>query len=451
MREERGRETLREWSERHPSVRSWLRLRRRSWMPITSILRGFIEWLSDRGPEALRGLGPEGLVEFQQGAAGNSELYLVSEAIIDYILANERWREGYRHKVVTSIRGFFKSNKAQLPANEDEALAMWTEETPPAAPEYLTLEIAEKVIRSCSLIYRTIFSVMFSSGMGVEETLSWSRQGVDGLYAALGSPACREHGVVLIPLPPRKKTGRRSRSLPYHTALGGSALEYLRRYIKAREGRKESYEREHPGERYPNAIFVSNINTPLEKSSVRSYWHRHLLRVGAIEKAEEGYSGNRYGMGCHQLRDLFRNQAPLAKRVGFDSDVSEFMMGHTSQLDPNKYLNLDKKPEYVVEEYLKLLPYVDIESDLVWGRIDVKAYQEQKEELDRVKKTLAEVKERGDLILGTREDFASVLRTIAEIKRAQEKESAEHKKEIAEHKKEIAEIRRQLREREGGG
>ena len=386
---------LDEWGQQYSKVSRWLRLRRRSKGPLLSIIRGFVNWLHENGPEELRDLNPDGLVKFQEEASTNGDKKLISESMIDYLLSDKRWRQGYKTKIRTTIRSFFKSNGAALPDTliDDELLALWNEETPEAAPGELTLENLKRVIDSSNLMYKAIFKAMFSTGMGIGELIHWSNQGIGALRNALEDPNYKPHGLIRIDCPARKKTGRRGRSLPYHVLLGGDTLDTLKRYLKMREKRHADFVKNRPGEVFPDAIFISNIYTALTINGIQNYWMRRLARQGIVVKAEDGWSGKRYGKNIHQIRAIFRNQAPLARREGFDQNIAEFFMGHTSKLDSNTYLDFHKRrPNYVREEYLKLLPFVDIENDRVWHRVPDEAYHKQEEKIQKLEGQITELK-----------------------------------------------------------
>jgi hypothetical protein len=49
-----------------------------------------------------------------------------------------------------------------------------------------------------------------------------------------------------------------------------------------------------------------------------------------------------------------------AKRRGFDMDCAHFFMGHTSQLDPNKYDKFFRDKEYAIEQDRIAEPYLNI-------------------------------------------------------------------------------------------
>jgi hypothetical protein len=61
------------------------------------------------------------------------------------------------------------------------------------------------------------------------------------------------------------------------------------------------------------------------------------------------------------MRDLARSLLHVrAKADGFDGDVAEFMMGHTSRLDPLKYDKFYLDQEYMRAQYLIAEKYLNL-------------------------------------------------------------------------------------------
>jgi len=70
------------------------------------------------------------------------------------------------------------------------------------------------------------------------------------------------------------------------------------------------------------------------------------------------FSNVRYGVSPHEIRDLTRSRWQVS---GADPLVAEFLMGH--DIDPNAYNKFMKyEPWYLVQEYRKALPWLNIMS-----------------------------------------------------------------------------------------
>lgn len=419
--------TNQEWAARFSTMMKWLKAWPASAEVNVSILRNWIRWLEETGGP-VAGLNPDELADFEEEALQNGskrERYLLLDKALEYIQANEgRWRLTYQRKVLSSIRGFFDTNRVSLP--EDSTMWRQVLNVPHVdeAPEHFVMELEtlQKILIKCNPMYRALFMSMIAGAMGPGEVLEWSGQGVKDLE---GKRLVQDGRRLLrIDLPSRKGNNK-----AWYTVIGGDALDELEKHLKIRERARTRFEKGHPGEAYPETIFVTNQNTPLnDDTTIRTYWLRKLHQLGVIDR-EGGDSTTRYGYHPHQLRDVFRTLV----HGKMDGAVAEFMMGHT--VDPNKYDQFYQDPPYVYGEYIKALSWLNLlSSSLPYGKADASEISRLQQELRDVR---SELKTYNDMVgdIETLKDqqkrFNEALKRINTIKIDEKRFIEEINKELA--------------------
>jgi len=373
-----GRVSNEEWAGRYRTVAKWLRRRRASRRVILSIFRSWHEWASEN-VELLRGLNPDQIIE-RADEATKRELIEIVESIGDYIDGHrDEWRVSYQRKVYSTIRGFFKVNWVNLPENGEIRRSL--ESRIRRAPELLTLQHLRTICIKSSQMYRAIFMCMFAGAMGVKELLTWSDQGMESYERGLVEVGGER--VLVVEFEKRKNNNKE-----YYTLIGGDALTELEKWIKIREKRREAAIA--AGESFPDALFVTNKNTPLKyDGTLRTYWIRKLRQLGIIDAEPLKGKGQRYGYHIHQIRDLFSTQ--LSGRI--ERNVREFLMGHT--IDPYGYDRFYEDRTRVIVPYLKALPYLNIlTSSLPFGKVDETALIEQGRKIQELKEAIKALTER---------------------------------------------------------
>ena len=231
-----------------------------------------------------------------------------------------------------TIISFFAHNRAELP--KDKGFKIRGDK--PKTPSHLRPEHIKQAILAANPMYGAIITCMAESGMGISEVLDWSNMGWESLRDQLNEGV----DVIKVDLPGRKSE-RNVR--PYFTLVGGDAQRMLRHYLGP----------DLPEER--KAIFLNPLGRPVNATALKRFWLRHLIRLGIIEKEEEGTKGTRYGYGLHELRENFRT---LWSQSRANPDLGEFLMGH--KIDAYGYNQIYRDYEYVVEEYRKALPFLDV-------------------------------------------------------------------------------------------
>jgi len=246
----------------------------------------------------------------------------------------------------------------------------------------LTLEELQKVAIKSTPMYRAVIKCMTVSGMGEDEVIEFSNQGMAVLEKAMERPVAP--GVIEVYLGSRKSNLEKE----FYVYVGGGAYRELRKWLKVRERiekrfkdprLRERREREADGVReFPDAVFVTNTFTPLSKSGFYTYFSRKMEQLGFIEKEEDGGPGTRYNKNPHQIRSLFRTQWSKSR---VNPDIGEYFMGHV--VDSLDYNRVHDDRDYRIREYLKALPYLDLDNERAFGKVDASRVEELEDRLRR--------------------------------------------------------------------
>lgn len=276
-------------------------------------------------------MDPDELVEWQRA---NPQGYELLDLVQGYIRQKEG-RVGYKKRIYTCIRSFFRHNRAGLPDDPDFRI----DSEKPMIVGTLSIDEFRRILASCNPTYRAIFLSMFQGGMSVGELLYWSENGLGAVRKQIDG---RIHPL-RIDLPGRKRARNKR---PYYTFIGRDAVDALKTYLRGRSD---------PG---CDDIFLTQFRQPVSYRSLYGYWMLKLRRLGLIE--QKGSSqGNRYGKNLHEIRDLFRSRW---RPSGADTEVAEFFMGHN--IDK---LGYDKSPwvypQWFEDQYLMAEPWLNIVSE----------------------------------------------------------------------------------------
>lgn len=352
-----------EWISEHPIVEEWLGVMSdSSRQPISNILFNWFKWMEEQGRE-LSDLSLEELISFQKKAnrANGDKRYVILDLVRGYIIKNKKWRASYKRKVYNTIRSFFMHSRAELPQDRQRMRQVLKSEVAPVR-KLLEPKHLRHIVEGANRMYKAVLMSMLTGGMGMDEVVEWSNQGITQLRRALESDIYRLHGVIRIDFEPRKMNEKR-----FYTFLGGDGLLKVEVWLKHRERLRARFKELHPEENYSDSIFVTKNNTALNVLAIQAYWRRHVYRQGIIEVEKQPGASTRYGVNPHQIRKLFRS---LWRPSGVDSEVAEFFMGH----DIDKF-NYDASPEldpgWFLQQYKQALPYLNIlSSDRPFRKVD---------------------------------------------------------------------------------
>lgn len=360
-------------------VRDWLQFKAPSTQKThLSYIIVWFRWLRAEGDPRVRDLGPRELVALQEelnrsyarGEILASERKLILNEALRYI--QERgagWRSGTKRKVLSTIRSFFvwHLDRDGFPnLRRGESRAVLRSEVRKVRKE-LDIYTLKRIVDKSNPMYRAVFSCMFSSGMGPDEVVTWSDQGLGELEEALRNVKTGPHGEELLEvfLPARK--GNTDNDC--YVYVGGSALKNLRNWLRHREKlkarfnterlkkRRQRARKESLPKKFPDSIFITNIFTPITGSGAQAYYRRKVHELYIREKVENGGPGTRYGVNLHQVRSVFRTRWAKAEA---NRDIGEYFMGHT--VDPLDYNQIHGDREYRIKAYCRALPFLDIET-----------------------------------------------------------------------------------------
>jgi hypothetical protein len=200
----------------------------------------------------------------------------------------------------------------------------------------LPVEEINRILTASNRCMRAVALCMVGGGMGWEAIEYWSANGLKSLRSQLSARILP----IRVDLPGRKKNRNKK---PYYTLLGSDAVDALQAWLEVKpEG---------------DYIFYSAIDTRLNYVAFKTYWLRHLKRLGLTEaKAKKaGDSGRRTGKNPHELRDVFRTRW---EKSGASGAVAEFLMGHVG--DPLGYNKAQNDESYVRSEWNKASKWLNI-------------------------------------------------------------------------------------------
>jgi len=290
----------------------------------------FMEWKSENGGK-FAGMSPDEMIEYQRSRE-NGDQYEMLDLVQRWVLSMGGRAYKTKHTYYVTLLSFFTHNRAALP--KDKSFKVRGDK--PRTPSNLRPEHVKEAVLAANPMYGAIITCMIGGGMGISELLEWSNTGWKSLRAQLNEGA----GVVKVDLPGRKSE---KNIRPYFTLIGGDALRLLIHYLGPDLPEKRK------------AIFINPLGEPVNETALKRWWLRHLIRLGIVEKEEDGARGTRYGYGLHELRDNFRT---LWSQSRANPDVGEFLMGH--KLDEYEYNHVYRDFDYVVGEYSQALPLLNV-------------------------------------------------------------------------------------------
>ncbi|MCB2172415.1 hypothetical protein KQH65_06745 [archaeon] len=317
--------------EKYPTVQSWTnRLSESSKETYLSYFSRFMEWLKKHGGE-FKDYTPDQLIEYQKKCDNGSRYDILDTA--------QRYINQYQARVNTkntaygTIRSFFMHNRAELP--KDPGFMIRSKKPPTVGT--LTAEEIKQVILSCNPAYQAVYLVMFQAALDHQLFMYWNTHGYQSLIEQL-----RENPeVIKIDLPGRKKYRNEK---PYYSFIGRDAIEALRNWFQHRPENSE-------------AIITNQFGKPIQSYDLKTYWIRHLRKIGIVGKEKGKPHVSRTGKNLHEMRDVFRS---LWSRSPAKHWMAEYFMGHS--IDPLEYDKSFRQIEDYKTEYMKAAPYLNIMS-----------------------------------------------------------------------------------------
>jgi integrase len=318
--------------DQYDSVKRWKsRLAESTYSNGKFMITKFFNWAYENGRE-LKSKNPDELVEFQRFSKYQDK-YKILDLVQAYILSYKGYRYKTKTTLYSTIRGFFKNNRAQLPS--DDFRSRIKGDVPPVTGK-LSMQDLKNIALKSRPCQRAIWLCMFQGGMGQKEFHYWNRNGYDELVEQLD----RNPSVIKINLP-----GRKHNNTNYYTLIGSDAIKALKQWLKIRPPDGES-------------IFTNLFGNVYGYDGLRKNWFDKTVDLGLIKRPPKGkrHDRLRYGKNLHELRDLFITQFEMSPANGL---LAQFMTGHV--IDTNMYNKFYRHYEdYVVDEYRKALPYLNV-------------------------------------------------------------------------------------------
>jgi len=371
-----------EWIQQNPIITRWLKnLAKTTNERYKNVAFRFFTWLKESGD--LR--SPGELVKLQKVAVGDDR-YSQLDKIQDWMRSlPDAMRVGTKKMMYSCLRSFYMYSRAELP--RDKGFKIRSETAP--VEGILTVEGLRKIIVSSNLMYQTVFTTMFQSGMGWQQFQHFNEK--DGWKQIKEDIFNEDHKPILIRLPARKHGGSYNRQ-PFYTFIGDDAKELIRRYLKTLRGQI------HDGE----AIFLNEKGNPLQRTDARKFFTRHAKACGLIQEVAplcpecnrktirkrrkvngkhkvfyececglvvscddprlkefmDSFKTVRHGINLHEIRDVYRSTWEISPA---SPTLAEFCLGH--DIDSNHYNKFYRNIEFTTKEYMKAQPYLNILSE----------------------------------------------------------------------------------------
>lgn len=290
----------------------------------------FEMWKLENGGK-FRDMSPDQLIEYQKNCT-NSDNFEILDMVQRWILSMKGLAYKTKKLYYVTIMSFFQHNRAELP--KDKTFKIRGDK--PRTPSNLRPNHINEAVIQANPMYGALITCMLGGGMGPSEVIEWSNNEWENLKPQID----KGQDIIKVELQGRKS---QKNIRPFFTLIGGDALDLLRQYL----GPDLPEDRE--------AIFLNPQGRPVKLTALNKFWLCHLIRLRIIKKAEGGTKGTRYGYGLHELRENFRTLWSISRA---NPDIGEFLMGH--KIDDFGYNQVYRDYDYVVEEYQKALPYLNI-------------------------------------------------------------------------------------------
>ena len=241
-----------------------------------------------------------------------------------------------------TVESFFKYNNTTFP--KDATFIIRSEREP--VPDRLTYEHIKQIITAAKLRDKSHMLVRLQGIMDTAALDYVNRHRSDHIVSEMRA----NKDIIRLELPGRK---RMKNEKGYHTYIGKDAIQCLREYFESERGWPA------PGD----PIWINKLGKPYSKGMYAENYLKLLRMQGLIPKPT-GRLDSRYGMNLHEWRDqTITYLHTSAKRHNFDVDVAQFIAGHTSMLDPNRYDKFMKDKAYTEEQYRIAEPFLNIRTN----------------------------------------------------------------------------------------
>jgi len=327
-------------------------------------MRRFLAWLGRQ--EGWKDSTAGSLIAFQDRAQTKDERYAILNLLETYVTTLPAKAYKSRQLTYTAIRSFFAHNRSELPSDPNFRVRG---EKPPTRGR-LTEGDVRRIVSAAKLRDRSAILVKW---MGLLDNKTLEYTGTV-LADEVVSQMKAGKDPVRLDMPGRK---RQENERPYFTFIGKDAVYALAEYFE--KERKGGWPRK--GE----PLWYDQYGLPLSRTGFAEAFMALSRRIALVLKEKRDVSA-RYGYNSHEMRDAARTLLHVkAKAENFDLDVAEFMMGHTSRLDPLKYDKFYLEQEYMTAQYRIAEKYLNIVSMSAAEEENAKEMQSLREEVKQLK------------------------------------------------------------------
>ena len=337
-------------------------------------MRRFLAWLGRQ--EGWKDSTAGSLIVWQDKAQTKDERYAILNLLETYVNTLPAKAYKSRQLTYTAIRSFFAHNRSELPSDPNFRVRG---EKPPTRGR-LTEGDVRRIVSAAKLRDRSAILVKW---MGLLDNKTLEYTGTV-LADEVVSQMKASKDPVRLDMPGRK---RQENERPYFTFIGKDAVDALAEYFE--KERKGGWPRK--GE----PLWYDQYGLPLSRTGFAECFMALSRRVALVPKEKRDVSA-RYGYNSHEMRDAARTLLHVkAKAENFDLDVAEFMMGHTSKLDPLKYDKFYLEQEYMTAQYRIAEKHLNIISASA-------AEQEKTKEMESLREEVKQLKGQFETILKTK-------------------------------------------------
>jgi len=383
-------------------VFKWL-TRRPGWQPPVNVSE--VEWILDK-----------------QGSCRTDRARAVlEEMLIDFCNSEVHGTHNYKLKFYNTFHGLCKRHHIQLPNTDVEEIRADTA----AVEGTLTLTDVFRIISTCKLRERAVFTLMWQSLMDSERFIQFNKNG----WSRLEPQIRNENDWLIYKIPYRKKNDK-----PYfvmwHRTWDGPKL--LLEYIEDR-GTPRRVGTDERGQPVYEPIFLNRQGGPFNKDNLKHAWiqaatragvverihpyckicgagmvktrryvngaskKRYECRCGNIQQAREFYrafSHTRYGKNLHEIRDVLSTNLPTL--AGVRETHVNFFAGHKiDPLDYQKLRDADKNPQLMdglQQDWIKAEPFLNMWSH---GGITIESTAKQRAMEEDLRRAEAKIERQG--------------------------------------------------------
>jgi len=337
-------------------------------------MRRFLAWLGRQ--EGWMDSTAGSLIAWQDKVQTKDERYAILNLLETYVNTLPAKAYKSRQLTYTAIRSFFAHNRSELPSDPNFRVRG---EKPPTRGR-LTEGDVRRIVSAAKLRDRSAILVKW---MGLLDNKTLEYTGTV-LADEVVSQMKASNDPVRLDMPGRK---RQENERPYFTFIGKDAVDALAEYFE--KERKGGWPRK--GE----PLWYDQYGLPLSRTGFAECFMALSRRVALVPKEKRDVSA-RYGYNSHEMRDAARTLLHVkAKAENFDLDVAEFMMGHTSKLDPLKYDKFYLEQEYMTAQYRIAEKHLNIISASA-------AEQEKTKEMESLREEVKQLRGQFETILKTK-------------------------------------------------